>query len=64
VLEVSRLGGGVIVVDNASDDDSAAITQKYLKSVVRYTRKYLLPPLPGLIICTESYPVWQKEHIA
>jgi N-acetylglucosaminyl-diphospho-decaprenol L-rhamnosyltransferase len=35
----------------------------HLKSMVRYTRKYLLPPLPGLSIRTESYPVWQKEHI-
>jgi N-acetylglucosaminyl-diphospho-decaprenol L-rhamnosyltransferase len=36
----------------------------HLKSMVRYTRKHLLPPLPGLSIRTESYPVWQKEHIA
>jgi N-acetylglucosaminyl-diphospho-decaprenol L-rhamnosyltransferase len=36
----------------------------HLKSMVRYTRKHLLPSLPGLSICTESYPVWQKEHIA
>jgi N-acetylglucosaminyl-diphospho-decaprenol L-rhamnosyltransferase len=36
----------------------------HLKSMVRYTRKYLLPPLPGLSIRTESSPVWQKEHIA
>jgi N-acetylglucosaminyl-diphospho-decaprenol L-rhamnosyltransferase len=36
----------------------------HLKSMVRYTRKYLLPPLPGLSIRTESYPVWQKENIA
>jgi N-acetylglucosaminyl-diphospho-decaprenol L-rhamnosyltransferase len=36
----------------------------HLKSMVRYSRKYLLPPLPGLSIRTASYPVWQKEHIA
>jgi N-acetylglucosaminyl-diphospho-decaprenol L-rhamnosyltransferase len=36
----------------------------HLKSMVRYSRKYLLPPIPGLSIRTESYPVWQKEHIA
>jgi N-acetylglucosaminyl-diphospho-decaprenol L-rhamnosyltransferase len=36
----------------------------HLKSMVRYTRKYLLPKLPGISIRTEAYPVWQKEHIA
>jgi N-acetylglucosaminyl-diphospho-decaprenol L-rhamnosyltransferase len=36
----------------------------HLKSMVRYTRKYLLPPIPGLSIRTESYPVWQKENVA
>ena len=34
----------------------------HLKSMVRYTRKHLLPSLPGLSIRTESYPVWQKIH--
>jgi N-acetylglucosaminyl-diphospho-decaprenol L-rhamnosyltransferase len=36
----------------------------HIKSMVRYARKYLLPPLPGLSIRTESCPVWQKENIA
>jgi N-acetylglucosaminyl-diphospho-decaprenol L-rhamnosyltransferase len=36
----------------------------HLKSMVRYARKHLLPPLPGLSIRAESYPIWQKEHIS
>ncbi len=35
----------------------------HFKSMVRYTRKYLLPILPGLSIRTESCPVWQRERI-
>lgn len=33
----------------------------HLKSMIRYTRKYLLPKIPGLVIHTETYPVWQKQ---
>ena len=37
-------------------------TWMHLKSMVRYTRKYLLPTIPGLSIRGEVYTVWRKEH--